>query len=113
MARSCSPKKLPKWLVKLGTGPCRSPLVVRKRTSLRSFNDKLKGEHPRPEIFYSLPRGAGRDRYLSDHYNRIRPHSALNYRPPAPVTLDVFAGQLLTPTSVHGYVGEIRAEFRA
>jgi hypothetical protein len=31
-----------------------------------------------------------------DHYNRVRPHSSLGYRPPAPVTMEAIAQQLST-----------------
>src|SRR5215208_5572168 len=34
-----------------------------------------------------------------DHYNRIRPHAALGYRPPAPVTR-AFAHPLPTPNTM-------------
>ena len=35
-------------------------------------------------------------RAWKDHYNRVRPHSALGYRPPAPVT-HTFASHRPTP----------------
>jgi len=35
-----------------------------------------------------------------DHYDRVRPLSALDYQPPAPITLEVIAQQLPTPTVV-------------
>jgi putative transposase len=49
-----------------------------------SFNGKLRDELLNGEIFYSLAEA----RYLIErwrrHYNQIRPHSSLGYRPPAP-----------------------------
>ena len=38
------------------------------------------------EIFYSLREAQVVIGAWKDHYNRVRPHSALGYRPPAPVT---------------------------
>ncbi len=35
-----------------------------------------------------------------DHYNRVRPHSALGYRPPAPVTLKALATHLPSPPTM-------------
>ncbi len=34
------------------------------------------------------------------HYNRIRPHSSLGYRPPAPVTQQTIAQHLPTPATM-------------
>ncbi len=52
-----------------------------------SFNGKLRDELLDGEIFYTLTEA----RVLVDqwrrHYNTIRPHSALGYRPPAPQTI--------------------------
>ena len=49
-----------------------------------SFNGKLRDELLNRELFYSLAEA----RYLIEcwrrHYNQIRPHSSLGYRPPAP-----------------------------
>ena len=39
------------------------------------------------EIFYSLKEAQTVIEQWRKHYNTIRPHSALNYRPPAPKTL--------------------------
>jgi transposase InsO family protein len=37
------------------------------------------------EIFYSLKEAQVIIGAWKDHYNRVRPHSSLGYRPPAPV----------------------------
>ncbi len=51
---------------------------------IESFNGKLRDELLNGEIFYTLREA----RVLIDrwrkHYNQIRPHSSLGYRPPAP-----------------------------
>jgi transposase InsO family protein len=51
-----------------------------------SFNGKLRDELLNGEIFYSLKEAQIVIEQWRRHYNTIRPHSALNYRPPAPQT---------------------------
>jgi transposase InsO family protein len=53
-----------------------------------SFNAKLRDELLNGEIFYSLREAQIIIEAWRRHYNEVRPHSALGYRPPAPeVTL--------------------------
>ncbi len=49
-----------------------------------SFNGKLGDELLKREIFYSLKEAKILIEQWRHHYNTIRPHSALGYRPPAP-----------------------------
>ena len=49
-----------------------------------SFNGKLRDELLNGEIFYSLREAQVIIEAWRRHYNTIRPHSALGYRPPAP-----------------------------
>jgi hypothetical protein len=58
-----------------------------------SFNGKLGDELLNGEIFYSLKEGQIVIEQWRKHYNTVRPHSALGYRPPAPQTMNPF----LTP----------------
>ena len=51
-----------------------------------SFNGKLRDECLNGEIFYSLKEATIVIEQWRKHYNTIRPHSSLNYRPPAPTT---------------------------
>ena len=51
-----------------------------------SFNGKLRDELLNIEIFYTLKEAKVLIEQWRRHYNHIRPHSALNYAPPAPVT---------------------------
>ena len=51
-----------------------------------SFNGKLRNELLGGEIFYTLREAQVIIEQWRWHYNRIRPHSALGYRPPAPET---------------------------
>ncbi|WP_156032665.1 IS3 family transposase [Parvularcula oceani] len=49
-----------------------------------SFNGKLRDEFLDREIFYSLTEARILIEAWRVHYNTVRPHSALGYRPPAP-----------------------------
>ena len=49
-----------------------------------SFNGKLRDELLNGEIFYTLREAQVLIEQWRVHYNTIRPHSALGYRPPAP-----------------------------
>ncbi|GJE52366.1 hypothetical protein GOFOIKOB_5437 [Methylobacterium tardum] len=67
--------------------------------SCESFNGKLRDECLRQEIFYSL-KGAQAVIALGQNTdNRVRPHSSLGSRPPAPVTVPDLAFRLpMAPT---------------
>ena len=52
-----------------------------------SFNGKLRDELLNGEIFYSLKEAQILIEHWRQHYNTIRPHSSLGYRPPAPKTV--------------------------
>ena len=59
---------------------------------VESFNGKLRDELLDGEIFYTLREAKILIERWRVHYNRVRPHSALGYRPPAPeATLPVGA----------------------
>ena len=49
-----------------------------------SFNGKLRDELLNGEIFYTLKEAQVLIEHWRQHYNTIRPHSSLGYRPPAP-----------------------------
>lgn len=49
-----------------------------------SFNSKLRDELLNGEIFYTLEEAKVHYRERRRHYNTVRPHSSLGYRPPAP-----------------------------
>ena len=52
-----------------------------------SFNSKLRDELLNGEIFYSLNEARIVIENWRRHYNEVRPHSSLGYRPPAPSVL--------------------------
>ena len=49
-----------------------------------SFNGKLRDELLNTEIFYTLKEAQVLIEQWRRHYNEVRPHSALGYKPPAP-----------------------------
>ena len=49
-----------------------------------SFNGKLRDELLNCEIFYTLKEAKILIEQWRQHYNTVRPHSALGYRPPTP-----------------------------
>jgi putative transposase len=55
-----------------------------------SFNGKLRDELLNGEIFYSLKEAKIVIEQWRKHYNTVRPHSSLVYRPPAPQTIKPF-----------------------
>jgi transposase InsO family protein len=59
---------------------------------VESFNGKLRDELLRVEVFHTLREAQVLIEQWRRHYNTVRPHSALGYRPPAPEV--VIAGQL-------------------
>ena len=58
------------------------------------FNGKLRDELLIGEIFYSLKEAQIVIEQWRKHYNTVRPHSALHYRPPAPRTFAPSANHL-------------------
>ena len=54
---------------------------------VESFNGKLRDELLDREIFYSLEEAKVVIGMWREHYNRVRPHSSLGYRPPAPESI--------------------------
>ena len=64
-----------------------------------SFNGKLRDELLDREIFYTLQEAKVLIEQWRRHYNRVRPHSALGYRPPAPETMEIppLLGRQLPP----------------
>ena len=66
-----------------------------------SFNGKLRDELLNGEIFYTLQEAKVLIERWRQHYNTIRPHSSLGYRPPAPATI-------LPPTARSPYPETVR-----
>ena len=67
-----------------------------------SFNGKLRDELLNGEIFDTLQEAKVLIERWRQHYNTVRPHSSLGYRPPAPAAI-------LPPTVRSQYPGAVRA----
>lgn len=81
-------RALREWLAGLGTRPLYiEPGSPWENGYCESFNGKLRDECLNQEIFYSLKEARIVIEQRRRHYNEIRPHSSLGYRPPAPVTI--------------------------
>ena len=88
MARKWSPRSFAQWLSGLGTKSLYiEPGSPWENGYCESFNGKLRDECLNGEIFYSLREAQVVIEHWRIHYNTKRPHSALGYRPPAPVTI--------------------------
>ena len=81
-------KVLREWLTGLGTRNLYiEPGSPWENGYCESFNGKLRDECLNGEIFYSLREAQVVIEQWRTHYNTKRPHSALGYRPPAPLTI--------------------------
>jgi len=81
-------KELRKGLGTLGTGTLYiEPGGPWENGYCESFNGNLRDECLNGEIFYSLREAQVVIEHWRVEYNTRRPHSALGYRPPAPITL--------------------------
>ena len=78
-------KSLRTWLGKVGAKTLYiEPGSPWENGYCESFNGKLRDELLNGEIFYALRDAQVLIEQWRQHYNRVRPHSALGYRPPAP-----------------------------
>jgi transposase InsO family protein len=76
------------WLARVGIKPIRiHPGSPWENGYNERFNGKLRDELLNGEIFYSMTEAKVLIEQWCRHYNTIRPHSSLGYRPPAPQTI--------------------------
>jgi len=81
-------KNLRRWLAALGAQTLYiEPGSPWENGYCESFNGKFRDELLNGEIFYTLREARTIIEQWRHHYNTTRPHSALNYRPPAPETI--------------------------
>lgn len=74
-----------KWLAQIGvTTLYITPGSPWENGYNESFNGSLRDELLNGEIFYSLAEAKVLIEAWRRHYNTVRPHSSLGYRPPAP-----------------------------
>ena len=78
-------KDLRKWLTETGAKTLYiEPGSPWENGYCESFNSKLRDEFLNPEIFYSMKELRVLAERWRIHYNTVRPHSSLGYKPPAP-----------------------------
>ena len=82
------------WLGRIGVGTLFiEPGSPWENGYNESFNGKLRDELLNGEIFYTLTEAQVLIERWRQHYNTVRPHSSLGYRPPAPeVTIPMEQG---------------------
>jgi putative transposase len=94
-------RRVKQWLQTVGTRPLFiEPGSPWENGYCESFNGKLRDECLNGEIFYSLKEAQVVIEMWRKHYNTIRPHSALGYRPPAPLTWITASGTLRRATEL-------------
>ena len=67
-----------------------------------SFNGSLRDELLNGEIFYSLAEARVLIEAWRRHYNTVRPHSSLGYRPPAPEAITGLRFRFAPPAPGNG-----------
>ena len=78
-------KKVRKFISNLGTLPAFiEPGSPWENGYIESFNGKMRDELLNTEIFETMQEAAILIKKWRAYYNTIRPHSSLDYRPPAP-----------------------------
>lgn len=88
-------KRVRDWLAKLQVRPLYiEPGSPWENGYVESFNGKMRDELLNLEIFYSLKEAQVLIEMWRRHYNTIRPHSSLGYRPPIPASI------LVQPTQI-------------
>lgn len=81
-------KAIRRWLANLEVGPLFiEPGSPWENGYNESFNGKLRDELLNGEIFYTLDEARTLIDRWREHYNTVRPHSSLGYKPPAPVAI--------------------------
>lgn len=91
--------ELRKWIVAVGA-QCAfiEPGSPWENGYVQSFNARLRDELLNGEIFYTLKEAQILIEQWRIHYNTIRPHSALGYKPPAPEVKIKNIQEYLQPT---------------
>lgn len=80
-------KNLRRWLARVGaTSVYITPGSPWENGYCESFNGRLRDELLNGEIFYTLREAQVLVERWRVHYNTVRPHGSLGYRPPAPET---------------------------
>jgi putative transposase len=92
------------WLTKVGVKTLFiEPGSPWENGYVESFNGKLRDELLEREIFYSLKEAQVLIEMWRKHYNTVRPHSSLGYKPPAPETMWAGMKDGGVPPTVEGF----------
>jgi transposase InsO family protein len=87
------------WIAALGaTTAYIAPGSPWENGHVESFNARLRDELPDGEIFHSLREAGIVIDSWRRHYNMVRPHGALGYKPPAPEVLLPSSARPATPS---------------
>ena len=87
-------QRLQDWLGRLSVKPLFiEPGSPWENGYVESFNGKMRDELLTGEIFYSLKEAQILIEMWRQHYNTVRPHSSLGYKPPAPAAVLPLASQ--------------------
>jgi transposase InsO family protein len=93
-------KDVRQWLAQLGVNTAYiTPGSPWENGFNERFNGSLRDELLNGEIFYTLTEAKVLIENWRQHYNHIRPHSSLNYQPPAPKVLIQGTKHSLEPCS--------------
>jgi transposase InsO family protein len=86
-------KEVQRWIAAVGAKTaCIAPGSPWENGYVESFNARLRDELLNGEIFYSLREAQVVIESWRRHYNTVRPHASLGFRPPAPeLVLPAFA----------------------
>ena len=91
-------KAVQDWIAAVGAKTaCIAPGSPWENGFIKSFNARLRDELLDGEIFYSLKEATIVIESWRRHYNTLRPHGSLGYKPPAP---EVFV-PAMTARAVH------------
>ena len=92
-------KRVQRWIAAVGAKTATiAPGSPWENGYVESFNARLRDELLNGEIFYSLREAQVVIESWRRHYNTVRPHASLGFRPPAPeVVLPAFAAWPAVP----------------
>ena len=98
MARSLQPGRYGEWLAKVGVKTLFiEPGSPWENGYCESFNGRLRDELLAREQFDTLLEAKVLIERWRRHYNTVRPHGSLNYRPPAPEAIQPLHSASATP----------------
>lgn len=102
-------KSIKLWLMQLGVKTLYiEPGSPWENGYNESFNGRLRDELLNGETFYTLKEAQAIIEQWRHHYNHIRPHSSLGYKPPAPLARMDKSSSAYAPALLSMPLGEHR-----